>query len=364
MRSLIDIVDFSVEELNELLLTACDISEYPEKYAECCHGKKLATLFFEPSTRTRLSFEAAMLELGGSVIGFSEAGSSSAAKGESIADTAKMISCYADIMAMRHPKEGAPYVAARNASIPVINAGDGGHCHPTQTLADLLTIFRELGRLDNLTIGCCGDLKYGRTVHSLISAMSRYSNIKIVLISPEELKLPNYVKYEVLEKNQMLCEETTSLEEAIPELDVLYMTRIQRERFDDLAEYQRLKDSYVLTAEKMIPAKQTMRILHPLPRVNEISVKVDNDPRAAYFRQALNGKYMRMALILKLLKEAAEDKQMEEEGAVETELFVCDNPKCISSTEQELEQKFKCVDSERGIYRCIYCESKKVLRRE
>lgn len=361
MRSLIDIVDFSVEELNELLLTACDISEHPEKYAECCRGKKLATLFFEPSTRTRLSFEAAMLELGGNVIGFSEAGSSSAAKGESIADTAKMISCYADIMAMRHPKEGAPYVAARAATIPVINAGDGGHCHPTQTLADLLTIYRELGRLDHLVIGCCGDLKYGRTVHSLISAMSRYSDIKVVLISPEELKLPKYVKYEVLDKNKMEYVETTSLEEAIPELDVLYMTRIQRERFDDPQEYERLKDSYVLTAEKMLPAKQTMRVLHPLPRVNEISVKVDADPRAAYFRQALNGKHMRMALILKLLKEAAEGKQMEAEGDVCTDMFVCDNPRCISSTEQELEHKFKCVDADRGIYRCIYCEAKKVL---
>ena len=361
MRSLIDIVDFSVEELNELLQTACDISEHPEKYVECCHGKKLATLFFEPSTRTRLSFEAAMMELGGNVIGFSEASSSSASKGESIADTAKMISCYADIMAMRHPKEGAPYVAARSASIPVINAGDGGHCHPTQTLADLLTIYRELGRLDNLVIGCCGDLKYGRTVHSLISAMSRYSNIKVVLISPEELKLPKYVKYEVLEKNKMQYVETTSLEDAIPELDVLYMTRIQRERFDDSLEYERLKDSYILTAEKMIPAKQTMRVLHPLPRVNEISVKVDEDPRAAYFRQALNGKYMRMALILKLLKEASEGIQMEPEGEVATDLFVCDNPRCISSTEQELAHKFKCVDADHGIYRCIYCEAKKVL---
>lgn len=362
MRSLIDIVDFSVEELDELLQTACDISEHPQKYSQCCCGKKLATLFFEPSTRTRLSFEAAMLELGGSVIGFSEASSSSAAKGESVADTAKMISCYADIMAMRHPKEGAPYVAAQSAWIPVINAGDGGHCHPTQTLADLLTIYRELGRLDNLTIGCCGDLKYGRTVHSLIAAMSRYANIKVVLISPDELKLPNYVKYEVIEKNQMAYKETTSLEEVIPELDVLYMTRIQRERFDDPAEYERLKDSYVLTAEKMIPAKSTMRVLHPLPRVNEISVKVDQDPRAAYFRQALNGKYMRMALILKLLKEAAEGKQMQDEGAVETSHITCDNPRCISATEQELEHKFKCVDAKRGIYRCIYCESKKVLQ--
>ena len=361
MRSLIDIVDFSVEELDELLHSACDISQNPAKYAEACRGKKLATLFYEPSTRTRLSFEAAMLELGGSVIGFSEASSSSASKGESIADTAKMISCYADIMTMRHPKEGAPYVAARSASIPVINAGDGGHCHPTQTLADLLTIYRELGRLDNLVIGCCGDLKYGRTVHSLISAMSRYHNIKVVLISPEELKLPKYVKYEVLEKNGMDYVETVSLEEAIPELDVLYMTRIQRERFDSFDEYERLKDSYVLTADKMALGKPTMRVLHPLPRVNEISVKVDDDPRAAYFRQALNGKYMRMALILKLLKEAAEGKQMEPLGEVLVNRLRCDNPRCITSTEQELDHVFKCVDSERGIHRCIYCESKKML---
>ena len=358
MRSLIDIVDFSVEELQQLLDTACDITENPDKYADSCKRKKLATLFFEPSTRTRLSFEAAMLELGGSVIGFSEAGSSSAAKGESVSDTAKMISCYADIMAMRHPKEGAPYVAAKAATIPVINAGDGGHCHPTQTLADLLTIYRELGRLDNLVIGCCGDLKYGRTVHSLISAMSRYSNIKVVLISPEELRLPKYVKYEVLDKNGMEYVETTSLEEAMPELDVLYMTRIQRERFDSNDEYERLKDSYILTAEKLQTAKPTMRILHPLPRVNEISVKVDDDPRAAYFRQALNGKYMRMALILKLLDDAKNGIN----GAAEPELIVdefhCTNPRCITSTEQELHHAFRLMDAEHGIYRCVYCDSK------
>lgn len=362
MRSLIDIVDFSVEELYDLLHTACDISEHPEKYRDACAHKKLATLFFEPSTRTRLSFEAAMLELGGSVIGFSEASSSSASKGESMADTAKILSCYADIMAIRHPKEGTPYVAATNATIPVINAGDGGHCHPTQTLADLLTIYRENGRLNNLTIGCCGDLKYGRTVHSLIAAMSRYENIKIVLISPEELKLPKYVKYEVLDKCGMEYVETASLEDAIPELDVLYMTRIQRERFDSAEEYERLKDSYVLTAEKMKLAKDTMRVLHPLPRVNEISVKVDNDPRAAYFRQALNGKYMRMALILKLLEEASEGRQMEEMETVSDPRLVCDNPRCISSTEQELEHRFKLVDPENGIYRCIYCEAKKTLK--
>ena len=359
MRSLIDITDFSVGEIDELLNTACDISVNPHKYADSCKGKKLATVFYEPSTRTRLSFEAAMLELGGSVIGFSEASSSSASKGESVADTAKMISCYADIMAMRHPKEGAPYVAAKSAWIPVINAGDGGHCHPTQTLADLLTIYRENGRLDNLIIGCCGDLKYGRTVHSLLSALSRYHNIKVVLIAPEELQLPKYVKYEVLDKNGMEYVETTSLEDAIPELDVLYMTRIQRERFDNYDEYERLKDSYILTVEKMQNAKPTMRVLHPLPRVNEISVKVDDDPRAAYFRQALNGKYMRMALILKLLNEAEQGKQIEIPADVLVNELHCDNPRCITSAEQELDHIFKCVSPENGIYRCIYCESKK-----
>ena len=361
MRSLIDIVDFSVEELQELLETACDISENPAKYADACRGKKLATLFFEPSTRTRLSFEAAMYELGGNVLGFSSANSSSASKGESMADTAKMLSCYVDIMAIRHPKEGAPYVAAANASIPVINAGDGGHCHPTQTLADLLTIYRELGRLDNLTVGFCGDLKYGRTVHSLLSALARYSNIKVILISPEELRIPKYMKYEVLDKFGMDYVETTSLEDAMPELDVLYMTRIQQERFDNFDEYERLKDSYILTPEKMLAGKSTMRVLHPLPRVNEISVKVDEDPRAAYFRQALNAKYMRMALILKLLKEAEEGRQMESIATVEDSRLACDNPRCISSTEQELPHRFKLVDAEHGIYRCLYCESKKKL---
>jgi len=361
MRSLIDITDFSVEEIQDLLITACDISENPQKYAEVCRGKKLATLFFEPSTRTRLSFEAAMMELGGNVIGFSDAGSSSASKGESVADNAKMISCYADIMAMRHPKEGAPYVASKAAWIPVINAGDGGHCHPTQTLADLLTIYREIGRLENLTVGCCGDLKYGRTVHSLLSALGRYKNIKVVLISPEELQLPKYVKYEVLDKYGMEYEEVTSLDAAIGKLDILYMTRIQRERFDSFDEYERLKDSYILTTEKMTHAKNTMRVLHPLPRVNEISVKVDEDPRAAYFRQALNGKYMRMALILKLLKEAGEGLEMREVEIVEDSRLICDNPRCITSTEQELSHKFKCVSPENGIYRCIYCEAKKKL---
>lgn len=361
MRSLIDITDFSIRELDELLHTACDIIENPQKYADACRGKKLATLFFEPSTRTRLSFEAAMMELGGNVIGFSEAGSSSASKGESMADTAKILSCYADIMAIRHPKEGAPYVAAKNASIPVINAGDGGHCHPTQTLADLLTIYRENGHFDGLTIGCCGDLKYGRTVHSLLAAMSRYQNVKVVLISPEELQLPEYIKQEVLMKNDMDYVETTSLDEAMPYLDVLYMTRIQRERFDDPAVYERLKDSYILTPEKLTTAKESMRILHPLPRVNEISVKVDADPRAAYFRQALNGKYMRMALILKLLEEAKAGVQMPSEDDVLVNRLFCDNARCISATEQELDHIFKCVDAETKTYRCIYCEAKKKL---
>ena len=311
MRSLNSILDLSVEELDELIATAKDIAAHPEKYRDSCKYKKLATLFYEPSTRTRLSFEAAMLELGGSVLGFSSANSSSAAKGESMADTAKIISCYADIMAIRHPKDGAPFVASRNASVPVINAGDGMHNHPTQTLADLLTISREMGRLNGLTVGLCGDLKYGRTVHSLIEAMCRYENIRFVLISPEELKLPGYVKYDVLEKSGFPYEEVTSLEEAMPKLDVLYMTRIQRERFSDPAVYERLKDSYILDTEKMKLAKEKMCVLHPLPRVNEISVAVDDDPRAAYFRQALNGKFMRMALILKLLKQAQENPARE-----------------------------------------------------
>ncbi len=306
MRSLIDILDLTTEEIDELMDTACDIIERPAAYAERCRGKKLATLFFEPSTRTRMSFEAAMYELGGNVISMTDASTSSAAKGESVADTVKVVSCYADIIAMRHPKEGAALVAARSASIPVINAGDGGHCHPTQTLADLLTIRREKGGFDRLTVGLCGDLKYGRTVHSLINALSRYRDVKIVLISPEELKLPSYVKADVLKKNGMAYVQTTSLEEVMPSLDILYMTRIQQERFADIGEFLRLKDSYILTPEKLAAAKDDMCILHPLPRVNEISVRVDDDPRACYFKQVLNGKYMRMALILKLLEGAGE----------------------------------------------------------
>jgi len=302
MRHLIDISDFSVEELDALIQTALDIIEHPDKYRESCKYKKLATLFFEPSTRTRLSFEAAMLELGGSVIGFSAANNSSAAKGESVADTAKTISCYADIIAMRHPKEGAALVAAQNASIPVINAGDGGHCHPTQTLADLLTIYREKGRFNDLTVGFCGDLKFGRTVHSLIAALSRYTGIKVVLISPKELELPDYIKTDVLDRNGIPYEQTTDLEAAMPQLDILYMTRVQRERFFNEEDYLRLKDTYILTPDKLDAAKSDMCILHPLPRVNEISVAVDDDPRACYFKQVLNGKFMRMALILKLLE--------------------------------------------------------------
>lgn len=302
MKSLIDIRDLSLDEINELISTALDIIESPEKYRESCKYKKLATLFFEPSTRTRLSFEAAMLELGGSVLGFSEGLSSSTAKGESVADTAKTVSCYADIIAMRHPKEGAPLIASQNSTIPVINAGDGGHNHPTQTLTDLLTIYREKGRFNNLTIGFCGDLKFGRTVHSLITAMSRYENVKFYLISPEELKLPSYVKKDVLKAKGIPYIQTTDLISVIPELDILYMTRVQRERFFNEEDYLRLKDSYILNIPKLQYAKEDLSIMHPLPRVNEISVSIDDDPRAAYWKQVLNGKYIRMALILKLLR--------------------------------------------------------------
>ncbi len=359
MRSLISILDLSVEEVNNLVATAKDIIANPQNYQEKCRYKKLATLFYEPSTRTRLSFEAAMLELGGSVLGFSEASSSSASKGESMADTAKILSCYTDIMAIRHPREGAPYVASNNATVPVINAGDGGHNHPTQTLADILTIPGEMGRLDNLTIGLCGDLKYGRTVHSLIEAMSRYEDIKFVLISPPELKIPGFIRFNVLERYGIPYEEVLSLDEAMPKLDVLYMTRIQQERFDSVEEYERLKDSYVLDPAKMAMAKENMCVLHPLPRVNEISVAVDNDPRAAYFRQALNGKYMRMALILKLLEEAEKDpvrKTVDTSGYLRDR--VCTNPKCICQVEQELPHLAKLTDPKANIYRCIYCEQK------
>ena len=300
-KDLLDIRDLTPEEIGELIQTAKDIADHPEKYAEKCKGKKIATLFYEPSTRTRLSFESAMIELGGQAIGFSDATSSSVSKGESVADTARVVECFADIIAMRHPKEGAPYVAATNVNIPVINAGDGGHNHPTQTLTDLLTISREKGHLDNLVIGCCGDLKFGRTVHSLISAMSRYEGVRFVLISPEELKIPENVRTEILDRNQIPYVETTSLEDAMPELDVLYMTRVQKERFFNEADYIRLKDTYILTTDKLQSAKNDMAILHPLPRVNEISTEIDKDPRAKYFDQVRNGKYIRMALIMKLL---------------------------------------------------------------
>ena len=301
MRHLIDPMDLSVEEVDHLLVLAQDIIDNKEKYSEVCKGKKLATLFFEPSTRTRLSFEAAMMELGGNVVGFSSASSSSSTKGESVGDTVKIVSCYADIIAMRHYKEGAPMLASMKSDVPIINAGDGGHNHPTQTLADLLTIKREKGRLNNMTIGFCGDLMFGRTVHSLIKAMSRYKGIKFILISPDELKLPDYIRTEVIEKNNIPYEEISSLEDAIGSLDVLYMTRVQKERFFNEADYIRLKDTYILDKSKLALARPDLSILHPLPRVNEISVEVDDDPRACYFRQALNGKYVRMALIMDLL---------------------------------------------------------------
>ncbi|MBR7112506.1 MAG: aspartate carbamoyltransferase [Clostridia bacterium] len=360
MKSVVDILDLSVEEIDGLLNTALDIIANPTKYAEACRGKKLATLFFEPSTRTRLSFEAAMYELGGNVIGFSSASSTSASKGESVADTAKVISCYADIIAMRHPKEGAPFVAAKNASIPVINAGDGGHHHPTQTLADLLTIKREKGDFSGLTVGFCGDLKFGRTVHSLITALCRYENINFVMISPDELKLPGYVKNEIPADRGFTYTETTDLEAVMPELDILYMTRVQQERFTDIDEYLRLRDAYILNPEKLTAAKKDMIILHPLPRVNEISVAVDADPRACYFKQVQNGKYMRMALILKLLGDAACGKTDDkEQGGTYLYDFKCDNPRCITTTEQELRQIFRVVSPENRICRCVYCDTKK-----
>ena len=301
MRHLLAINDFSLEEIETLIAKAQDIIKNPDEYKDKCRYKKLATLFFEPSTRTRLSFESAMLSLGGSVLGFSDANSSSSSKGESVSDTIKVVSCYSDIIAMRHPKEGAPLVASMKSSVPIINAGDGGHNHPTQTLTDLLTIKTEKGRIDNITVGFCGDLKFGRTVHSLIHALAMYKNVKIVLISPAELTLPDYVKTDVLDKNGMEYVETTNLEEVMPELDVLYMTRVQQERFFNEDDYLRLRDSYILNAEKLVSAKKDLCILHPLPRVNEISVEVDDDPRACYFKQVANGRFVRMALILKLL---------------------------------------------------------------
>ena len=301
MENLIDIMQLSTQEIDELVKTGCDIMANPAAYAHKCDGKILATLFFEPSTRTRLSFESAMLSLGGQVLGFSSANSSSASKGESVADTIRVVSAYCDIIAMRHPKEGAPLVATQHSLVPVINAGDGGHNHPTQTLTDLITIHKEKGHFDNLTIGFCGDLKFGRTVHSLVAAMSRYTGVRFVFVSPEELKLPRYVKEQYVKSKNIPYTQSTSLEEVMPELDILYMTRVQKERFFNEEDYLRLKDSYILTPEKLENAKEDLRILHPLPRVNEISVAVDNDPRACYFKQAQNGRYIRMALIMKLL---------------------------------------------------------------
>ncbi len=347
MRNLIDILDFSTEEIDSLCALAKDIIAHPEKYAESCHGKILGTLFFEPSTRTRLSFTSAMMSLGGNVLGFSEVGSSSVSKGETLSDTIRMVSAYTDIIAMRHPAEGAPVVAANVSSVPIINAGDGGHFHPTQTLTDLLTVNRTKGRFSGLTVGVCGDLKYGRTVHSLLSAMSRYPNNKFVLISPDELKLPEYVKSDYLDGADCTYVETASLEEALPELDILYMTRIQGERFADVLEYERLKDSYILSAEKLHDAKSDLVIMHPLPRVNEIAVDVDDDPRAYYFEQAENGRYIRMALILKLLSEKNEPTRRIF-GEKDTTL-ICENPHCITRTERGVKRRYK-----NGA--CIYCD--------
>ena len=342
MRNLIDILDFSTEELDALVQLANDIIDAPEKYADSCRGKILGTLFFEPSTRTRLSFTSAMMSLGGNVLGFSNAGSSSVSKGETVSDTIRMVSAYSDIIAMRHPKEGAPIVAARASKVPIINAGDGGHFHPTQTLTDLLTIKRKKGRFDSLTVGVCGDLKYGRTVHSLISAMVRYENVRFVLISPDELKLPDYVKDEYLRSGNYV--ETESLEDAIPSLDILYMTRIQAERFQSRDDYERLKDSYVLTRDKLSSAKPDLSIMHPLPRVNEISVDVDEDERAHYFEQAENGRYIRMALILFLLGE--KNKADNRPSGEENPSLICNNPHCITHAERGIVRRFvgdKCL---------------------
>lgn len=352
MRNVLDVTDLSVEELNSLLATAEDIIVNPADYAQKCAGKKIATLFFEPSTRTRLSFEAAMIELGGQVLGFESAASSSASKGESIADTVRVVSNYADIIAMRHPSEGAPYVAAEYTNVPIINAGDGGHSHPTQTLADLLTIHREIGRLNNLTIGLCGDLKFGRTVHSLINAMLRYEGIKFVLISPKELALPAYM-VEKMESLGVPFVTSDSLDEYMPELDVLYMTRVQKERFEDPTGFGFAEDAFILTAEKLKTAKPTMRILHPLPRVNEITFDVDADERAAYFRQTYNGKIMRMTLILKLLEETSQPDTVRYRERILAKK--CTNKKCITTAERDL--PVYCQASINGGHTCIYCDA-------
>ena len=348
MRNLVNILDLTTEEIDELIKVASDIIDNPELYINTCRGKILGTLFFEPSTRTRLSFTSAMMSLGGNVLGFSQAASSSISKGETVADTIRMVSAYSDIIVMRHPKEGAPVVASGVSTVPVINAGDGGHFHPTQTLTDLLTIKKKKGRFNDMTVGICGDLKYGRTVHSLISALARYDNVRFVLISPEELRLPDYVKDEYLFGGGCEYVETESLEQAIPNLDILYMTRIQAERFESRDEYERLKDSYILTADKLECAKEDLSILHPLPRVNEIDVDVDDDPRADYFDQAMYGRYIRMALILMLLKTKGV-KDIRATG-VENPHLICNNPHCISLTERGIKRLF----DEDG--RCIYCD--------
>ena len=348
MRNLVNILDLSTEEIDGLVKLASDIIERPEVYADSCKGKILGALFFEPSTRTRLSFTSAMMSLGGQVLGFDQAASSSVAKGETVSDTIRMVSAYSDIIAMRHPKEGAPIVASRVATVPIINAGDGGHFHPTQTLTDLLTIHKKKGRFDNLVIGVCGDLKYGRTVHSLIAAMSRYKNVSFVLISPEELRLPEYVKDDHLFAGGCEYVETENLESAIPSLDILYMTRIQAERFESREEYERLKDSYILTADKLTMAKEDLSIMHPLPRVNEIDVNVDEDPRADYFDQAMYGRYIRMALILMLLgTKGIDDRRMDGKRLSGK---MCQNPHCISRTERGIKRLF----DEYG--KCIYCD--------
>ena len=362
-KDLIDIRDLTLDEIDELISVAEDIIASPEKYCSMCKGRKIATLFYEPSTRTRFSFESAMLDLGGSVIGFSSPTDCSVAKGESVADTARTAECFADIIAMRHYKDGAAFVAASNVNIPVINAGDGGHNHPTQTLTDLLTIHREKGTFENLTIGLCGDLKYGRTVHSLIAAMSRYTGVKFILISPEELKIPENIKTEILDKNNIDYVETESLEDVMPSLDVLYMTRIQRERFRDPTVYARLEGIYILDKNKLSAGKDDLIVLHPLPRVNEISVEVDDDPRAAYFRQVKNGKFIRMALILKLLDLNEQERangtfskpsKLSAES-YDPSIIRCANARCISSIEQGLPHLFVKTDSG---YRCLYCETK------
>lgn len=359
MKHLIDPTDLTKEELLEIIDLALDIIADRPKYAEACKGKKLATLFYEPSTRTRLSFTAAMMELGGNVLGFSDAKNSSVSKGETCADTTKVISCFADIIAMRHFEEGAALVSALNARIPVINAGDGSHSHPTQTLTDLLTIRREIGHFDNITVGFCGDLKFGRTVHSLIKALSKFEGVKVVLIAPEQLRLPDYMKHEVCDLNGIPYKEVETMEEVMPELDVLYMTRVQQERFLDMDEFDRVKDCFVLDAEKLKNAKPEMRILHPLPRVNEITVEVDDDPRAAYFRQVENGKFVRMALILKLLEWSKEGKntRLIPPGTVAGR-FRCRNNRCISNMENTVESLFRPDNAREGEWRCVYCESK------